>query len=85
MPCVFRTRLCVQNEARKLNHQEMVAEDQRKKQPANYEAKRQHVDWELEEEEKRKVGRTDTLQYGAPNTTKCSRIFYTYILYILSE
>ena len=46
----------MQNEARKLNHQEVVEEDRRKKLPANFEQKRKFVDWEEQEEKKRKVG-----------------------------
>ncbi|KAL3883305.1 hypothetical protein ACJMK2_029584 [Sinanodonta woodiana] len=42
------------NEARKLNHQEVVEEDKRNKQPANIEAKKRRVEWEEEEEKKRK-------------------------------
>ncbi|XP_013405461.1 pre-mRNA-splicing factor SYF2 [Lingula anatina] len=41
------------NEARKLNHQEVVEEDRRKKLPTNWEAKRKRVEWEEEEEKKR--------------------------------
>lgn len=49
--------LCLlsQNEARKLNHQEVVEEDKRKKLPANFEQKRKFIDWEEQEEKKRKV------------------------------
>lgn len=46
-----------QNEARKLNHQEVVEEDKRSKLPANFEQKRKRVDWEEEQEKKRKVNR----------------------------
>jgi len=42
------------NEARKLNHQEVSAEDQRLKLPANYEARRKRAEWELEEQKSRK-------------------------------
>ena len=45
----------LKNEARKLNHQEVVEEDRRKKLPANFEQKRKFVDWEEQEEKKRKV------------------------------
>ena len=44
-----------QNEARKLNHKEVVAEDERKNRPANWEQKRKRVDWEEEAEMKKKV------------------------------
>ena len=38
-----------------MNHQEVVEEDRRKKLPANFEQKRKFVDWEEQEEKKRKV------------------------------
>ena len=44
-----------QNEARKLNHQEVVEEDKRNKLPANWEQKKRRVEWEEEEEQRRKV------------------------------
>ncbi|XP_025712236.1 pre-mRNA-splicing factor SYF2-like isoform X2 [Callorhinus ursinus] len=42
------------NEARKLNHQEVVEEDKGLKLPANWEAKKARLEWELQEEEKKK-------------------------------
>ncbi|XP_009274564.1 PREDICTED: pre-mRNA-splicing factor SYF2 [Aptenodytes forsteri] len=42
------------NEARKLNHQEVVEEDKRLKLPANWEAKKARLEWELKVEEKKK-------------------------------
>ncbi|TKC44134.1 hypothetical protein EI555_017386 [Monodon monoceros] len=42
------------NEARKLHHQEVVEEDKRLKLPANWEAKKAHLEWELQEKEKKK-------------------------------
>ena len=44
-----------QNEARKLNHQEVVEEDKRNKLPANFEQKRKRVEYEEEQERRRKV------------------------------
>ncbi|XP_077977781.1 pre-mRNA-splicing factor syf2-like [Glandiceps talaboti] len=41
------------NEARKMNHAEVVEEDKRNKLPANYEAKRKRAEWELEDQRKR--------------------------------
>jgi pre-mRNA-splicing factor SYF2 len=41
------------NEARKLNHQEVVEEDRKDKLPRNFEAKRRRVEWEDEEQKKR--------------------------------
>ncbi|XP_026719029.1 pre-mRNA-splicing factor SYF2 [Athene cunicularia] len=42
------------NEARRLNHQEVVEEDKRLKLPANWEAKKARLEWELKVEEKKK-------------------------------
>ena len=47
--------MSLQNEARKMNHQEVVEEDRRNKLPKNWEAKRKRVEWEQQEEERRKV------------------------------
>ena len=44
-----------QNEARKLNHQEVAEEDRRKKLPANWEAKQRRIEWETKDEDARKV------------------------------
>ena len=44
-----------QNEARKLNHQEVAEEDRKKQLPANWEAMQRRVEWENKEEEARKV------------------------------
>ncbi|XP_014671592.1 PREDICTED: pre-mRNA-splicing factor SYF2-like [Priapulus caudatus] len=41
------------NEARKINHQEVVEEDRKKKLPANFETKRKWAERSLEEERKR--------------------------------
>ncbi|XP_071818592.1 pre-mRNA-splicing factor syf2-like isoform X2 [Apostichopus japonicus] len=43
------------NEARKLNHAEVVEEDRRNKLPSNYEARKRKGEWILQEEEKRKA------------------------------
>lgn len=37
------------NEARKLNHQEVSAEDQRLKLPKNFEARKERAEWEIED------------------------------------
>ena len=42
------------NEARKLNHQEVVEEDRKKKLPSNFESKQKRVEWELAEAKARK-------------------------------
>ena len=44
-----------QNEARKMNHAEVVEEDKRKKLPTNFESKRKRVEWEEQQEQLRKV------------------------------
>jgi len=41
------------NEARKLNHQEVLEEERRAKLPSNYEAKKRKADWILAEEDKK--------------------------------
>lgn len=51
MSCCFP----LQNEARKLNHQEVVEEDKRLKLPANWEAKKARLEWEVAEDAKKKV------------------------------
>ena len=38
------------NEARKLNHQEVVEEDKRNKLPVNHEKKRGRIEWEIEDD-----------------------------------
>ncbi|XP_014322858.1 pre-mRNA-splicing factor SYF2 isoform X2 [Myotis lucifugus] len=50
----FRELHLKRNEARKLNHQEVVEEDKRLKLPANWEARKARLEWELQEEEKKK-------------------------------
>ncbi|XP_077006902.1 pre-mRNA-splicing factor SYF2-like [Tamandua tetradactyla] len=50
----FRELHLKRNEARKLNHQEVVEEDKRHKLPANWEAKKARLEQELQEEEKKK-------------------------------
>lgn len=50
----FRDLELRMNEARKMNHAEVVAEDERVKRPQNFEAKRKRLEWEEEEDKKRK-------------------------------
>ena len=38
-----------------MNHAEVVEEDRRNKLPANWEARKRKLDWEIQEEEARKV------------------------------
>ncbi|XP_033741099.1 pre-mRNA-splicing factor SYF2-like [Pecten maximus] len=69
------------NEARKLNHKEVVEEDRRKKLPANFEQKRKRIEWEEEEEKKRKdaeakgeeYDRVKLLEIGADEAEKWER------------
>ncbi|KAG7519505.1 hypothetical protein JOB18_010286 [Solea senegalensis] len=50
----FRELHFKRNEARKLNHQEVVEEDKRLKLPTNWEAKKARLEWELAEDQKKK-------------------------------
>ncbi|XP_033877751.2 pre-mRNA-splicing factor syf2-like [Acipenser ruthenus] len=50
----FRELHFKRNEARKLNHQEVVEEDKRLKLPTNWEAKKARLEWELQVDEKKK-------------------------------
>ncbi|XP_074655376.1 pre-mRNA-splicing factor syf2-like [Tubulanus polymorphus] len=69
------------NEARKLNHKEVVEEDRRKKLPANFESKRKRLEWEEQEEKKRKecqaggddYERVKLLEIGADEAEKWER------------
>lgn len=51
----------LQNEARKLNHQEVVEEDKRLKLPSNWEAKKARLEWELAEDERKKVFKSQSI------------------------
>jgi pre-mRNA-splicing factor SYF2 len=46
--------LLLQNEARQMNHQEVVEEDRRSKLPPNWEARKRQAEWVIEDERKRK-------------------------------
>ncbi|XP_030320223.1 pre-mRNA-splicing factor SYF2 [Calypte anna] len=50
----FRELHMKRNEARKLNLQEVVEEDKRMKLPANWEAKKARLEWQLQVEQKKK-------------------------------
>ncbi|XP_075443327.1 pre-mRNA-splicing factor SYF2 [Ascaphus truei] len=50
----FRELHMKRNESRKLNHQEVVEEDKRQKLPANWEARKARLEWEVKVEEKKK-------------------------------
>lgn len=50
----FRELHLKRNEARKLNHQELIEEDKRLKLPSNWETKKARLEWELKEEERKK-------------------------------
>ncbi|MEE6466438.1 hypothetical protein FKM82_006950 [Ascaphus truei] len=57
-PLMYKNWFCwscvLQNESRKLNHQEVVEEDKRQKLPANWEARKARLEWEVKVEEKKK-------------------------------
>ncbi|XP_065837691.1 pre-mRNA-splicing factor syf2-like [Oscarella lobularis] len=69
------------NEARKLNHVEVVEEDRKKKLPYNHDAKKSRVEWELAEAEAKKkaeergddYGRTKLLDVGADELDRLDR------------
>lgn len=52
---IYKNPSLKQNEARNLNHLEVVEEDKRSKLPSNHEAKKARIEWQLKEEEARKV------------------------------
>lgn len=66
------------NEARKLNHKEVVEEDKRQKLPANFDAKRRRAEWEQQEDDARKeceshgedYDRVKLLEVGADEAEK---------------
>ncbi|XP_071955527.1 pre-mRNA-splicing factor SYF2-like [Antedon mediterranea] len=51
------------NEARKLNHAEVVEEDRKAKLPSNWEARKRQADWILQDDEKRKAAEAKGLDY----------------------
>jgi len=51
------------NEARKLNHQEVVEEDRRSNLPPNWEQRKRRADWELAEIEERKTAEAEGKDY----------------------
>ncbi|GLG94315.1 hypothetical protein R5R35_013878 [Gryllus longicercus] len=51
------------NEARKLNHQEVVEEDKRNSLPSNWEARKRRAEWILQDEEKRKAADDEGIDY----------------------
>lgn len=51
------------NEARKMNHAEVVNEDERKKRPTNFEHKRKRLEWEQQEAEKKKIAEANGEDY----------------------
>jgi pre-mRNA-splicing factor SYF2 len=70
------------NEARKLNHLEVVEEDRRNKLPANWEARKRRVEWELEDHRKREEAeargddyeRVKLLETGADEAARMDRL-----------
>ncbi|XP_075683898.1 pre-mRNA-splicing factor SYF2 [Rhinoderma darwinii] len=59
----FRELHLKRNEARKLNHQEVVEEDKRQKLPSNWEARKARLEWELKEEERKKECAANGVDY----------------------
>uniref|UniRef100_A0A6I8RLP9 Pre-mRNA-splicing factor SYF2 n=1 Tax=Xenopus tropicalis TaxID=8364 RepID=A0A6I8RLP9_XENTR len=59
----FRELHLKTNEARKLNHQEVVEEDKRQKLPSNWEARKARLEWELKEEEKKRECAANGVDY----------------------
>ncbi|KAM9308082.1 pre-mRNA-splicing factor SYF2 [Gastrophryne carolinensis] len=59
----FRELHLKRNEARKLNHQEVVEEDKRQKLPSNWEARKARLEWELKEEERKKECEAQGIDY----------------------
>ncbi|XP_040289184.1 pre-mRNA-splicing factor syf2 [Bufo bufo] len=59
----FRELHLKRNEARKLNHQEVVEEDKRQKLPTNWEARKARLEWELKEEERKKECAANGVDY----------------------
>lgn len=51
------------NEARKLNHQEVVEEDRKKNLPTNWESKRKWAEYKLESQQKREAAAAQGLDY----------------------
>lgn len=66
------TFFSLQNEARKLNHQEVVEEDKRLKLPANWEAKKARLEWELAEDQKKKASVECSFVYGQTYEQYCN-------------
>ncbi|GAB6025085.1 pre-mRNA-splicing factor syf2 [Chamberlinius hualienensis] len=69
------------NEARSLNHHEVVEEDRRKKLPENWEAKRARLEWELADQKKKNEAkergedyeRVKSLETGAGEAQRLER------------
>ncbi|KAM8967111.1 pre-mRNA-splicing factor SYF2 [Pelodytes ibericus] len=59
----FRELHLKRNEARKLNHQEVVEEDKRQKLPSNWEARKARLEWEVKEEERKKECAANGVDY----------------------
>ncbi|XP_057322918.1 pre-mRNA-splicing factor syf2 [Microplitis mediator] len=53
----------LRNEARSLNHKEVVEEDKRNKLPSNWEARKRQAEWILQDEEARKKAQEQGLDY----------------------
>ncbi len=53
----------IQNEASRLNHQQVVEEHRKSQLPNNWEKKKEWVEWKLNEEEKRVKADEDGIEY----------------------
>ncbi|XP_071455238.1 pre-mRNA-splicing factor SYF2 [Hetaerina americana] len=51
------------NEARQLNHKEVIEEDKRNKLPSNWEARKRRAEWILEDEQKREAAEAEGEDY----------------------
>ncbi|KAG1714293.1 Pre-mRNA-splicing factor syf2 [Nymphon striatum] len=51
------------NEAKNLNHKEVVEEDKRQKLPSNHEARKRRAEWEVQDNEKRKAAEESGKDY----------------------
>lgn len=62
------------NEARKLNHVEVVEEDKRNKLPANWQARKRKIEWEVADEEARKQAELNGEDYEKVKMLETSAI-----------
>ncbi|KXJ68445.1 pre-mRNA-splicing factor Syf2 [Aedes albopictus] len=60
------------NEARNSNHQEVIAEDERKKLPANWEARKRQADWLIDDSKAKAEAEAKGLDYNRVKLMKVS-------------